>query len=182
MADADVSTVQTSMADAEDPPGAPASMADADEAPDAAPPPLAAGQSTDAMDAEDSPSSPEASAPAAASPAAPTSGPPIAAVAAPPPAAPPAPRPATAAFTELAKYTPMRLTLPERRLFRLLEAALTVSEYTDRVDILTWKRRDGRIVQQVKDICSILSGLVVAQVCCNQSLPRIAALHCSVHR
>ena len=76
----------------------------------------------------------------------------------------PAARSAAASFAELSTYTPMRLTLPERRLFRLLEAALTVCDYTDKVDILKWNRGNGRIVQQVKDICSILSGLVVAQV------------------
>lgn len=154
--------LQTSTGDEEEAPDTQASMADAEEAQDEEPAPLATGQSTDAMDAEDSPSSPAAAAPGAAAPAA--SGPPVATVAAPPMAIVPGARSAASSFVELAKYTPMRLTLTERRLFRLLEAAMTVSEYTDKVDILTWKRRDGRIVQQVKDICSILSGLVVAQV------------------
>jgi hypothetical protein len=72
--------------------------------------------------------------------------------------------PALAMFSQQAIYTPMRLDMKERRYFQLLEATLSVSEYTDKVDILTWKRKDGRVVQQVKDICSILSGLVVAQV------------------
>lgn len=72
--------------------------------------------------------------------------------------------PALALFSDQAIYTPMRLDMVERRYFQLLEATLSVSEYTDKVDILTWKRKDGRVLQQVKDICSILSGLVVAQV------------------
>lgn len=72
--------------------------------------------------------------------------------------------PALAMFRDQAAYTPMRLDMKERRCFQLLEATLGVSEYTDKVDILTWKRKDGRVLQQVKDICSILSGLVVAQV------------------
>jgi len=60
------------------------------------------------------------------------------------------------------KYVPLRLTLNERKLLRLCEAALNVSEYTDKVDILTWKRKTGRIHEQIRDICAILSGLAVA--------------------
>ena len=37
-----------------------------------------------------------------------------------------------------------------------------VSEYTDKVDILTWKSKTGRIHEQIRDICAILSGLAVA--------------------
>jgi hypothetical protein len=66
-------------------------------------------------------------------------------------------------YAERARYIPMRLNLEERRLFNLLEAALSVSDYTDKVDIWTWNKTN-RIVAQVKDICSILSGLKVAQV------------------
>lgn len=62
-----------------------------------------------------------------------------------------------------AKFIPMRLDPQERRLFAVLEATLGVSDYTDRVDILTWQSKSERIVAQVKDICSILSGLRVAQ-------------------
>eukprot|EP01025_Chloroclados_australasicus_P049680 TRINITY_DN5673_c0_g2_i1.p1 TRINITY_DN5673_c0_g2~~TRINITY_DN5673_c0_g2_i1.p1 ORF type:complete len:691 (-),score=90.42 TRINITY_DN5673_c0_g2_i1:456-2369(-) len=65
-------------------------------------------------------------------------------------------------FTERAKYIPIRLTYKERQQLRLLEAALNVSEYTDMVDILLWKRKDQRIVEQIKAICRILSGLLVA--------------------
>ena len=67
-------------------------------------------------------------------------------------------------FPARAKFIPMRLNMRERRLFRLLEAALSVSEYTDKVDILSWKQKSSRVVEQIKDICSILSGLKVAQV------------------
>ena len=95
---------------------------------------------------------------------------PHAAIPPPPPAPQPdqngaaAPPAAVAAAAERAKWIPMRLTMRERRLFRLLDAALSVSEYTDKVDILTWKRKESRVVEQIKDICAILSGLQVAQV------------------
>lgn len=61
-----------------------------------------------------------------------------------------------------ALFTPMRLTYEERHLLRLLEAALQVSEYTDRVDVLSYKSKAKRIVEQLKEICSVLSGLVIA--------------------
>jgi len=65
-------------------------------------------------------------------------------------------------FIERTKYIPIRLNLSERKLLRLCEAALNVSEYTDKVDILTWKSKTGRIHEQIRDICAILSGLAVA--------------------
>ncbi|ODQ78984.1 hypothetical protein BABINDRAFT_8606 [Babjeviella inositovora NRRL Y-12698] len=63
---------------------------------------------------------------------------------------------------EHAKYIPMRLTSEERKLLRLLEAALNVSEYTDRIDILSYKTKAKRIISEIKEVCSILAGLVVA--------------------
>jgi len=65
-------------------------------------------------------------------------------------------------FTDRAKYIPLRLNLAERKLLRLCEASLNVSEYTDKVDILSWKSKTGRIHEQIRDICAILSGLAVA--------------------
>ena len=64
---------------------------------------------------------------------------------------------------ERARYIPLRLTASERQLLHLLTAALSVSEYTSRVDILpTHITRTKRMVIQLKQICAILSGLVVA--------------------
>ena len=40
--------------------------------------------------------------------------------------------------------------------------AQAVSEYTDRVDILAYSQKEQRIIDQIKDMCSILSGLLVS--------------------
>jgi hypothetical protein len=65
-------------------------------------------------------------------------------------------------FLERAQYIPLRLTLEERKFLRLLESTLNVSEYTDKVDIISYKDKRKRIYEQLKDVCAILSGLVVA--------------------
>jgi hypothetical protein len=73
------------------------------------------------------------------------------------------PQDAAVSIRDRARHIPLRLKLEDRRLLRLLEAALQVSEYVDRVDVLTWRSRASRANAQVKDLCAILSGLVVAQ-------------------
>ncbi|EIN10990.1 hypothetical protein PUNSTDRAFT_142865 [Punctularia strigosozonata HHB-11173 SS5] len=66
-------------------------------------------------------------------------------------------------FVERSKFIPVRLTLSERKYLRLLEAALLVSEYTDKIDTLGFGlSKAKRIVHQIRELCAILSGLVVA--------------------
>ena len=66
-------------------------------------------------------------------------------------------------FVERSKYIPLRLTLVERKYLRLLEAALQVSEYTDKIDTLGFGlSKAKRIVHQIRELCAILSGLVLA--------------------
>ncbi|KXN92353.1 UPF0652 protein [Leucoagaricus sp. SymC.cos] len=66
-------------------------------------------------------------------------------------------------FVERAKYIPLRLTLNERKFLRLLEAALSVSEYTDKIDTIGFGlSKAKRIVHQIRELCAIMSGLVLA--------------------
>ncbi|EDO08243.1 hypothetical protein BBOV_III006820 [Babesia bovis T2Bo] len=65
-------------------------------------------------------------------------------------------------FLHIAKYAPLRLTLGERKLMRLLDSTLHVSEYTDKIDILHEGNKARKIVREIKEVCAILSGLAVA--------------------
>jgi Protein of unknown function (DUF2009) len=67
-------------------------------------------------------------------------------------------------FRERAKYIPLRLSQTERKMLRLVEGALNVSQYTDVVDVISYSRSKSnqRIHSQIVDLCSILSGLFVA--------------------
>lgn len=68
----------------------------------------------------------------------------------------------SAQIIERSKYIPLRLKYEERKFLRLLEAGLNVSEYTDKVDVVIYGSKSKRIVAQIKELCSILSGLVLA--------------------
>lgn len=61
-----------------------------------------------------------------------------------------------------ARITPLRLSYEERGLLRLLESTLDVSEYTDKVDIIDRRSPAKRMANEIKFICAVLSGLVVA--------------------
>lgn len=66
-------------------------------------------------------------------------------------------------FVDRAKYIPLRLTLGERKYLRLLEAALNVSEYTDKIDTIGFGlSKAKRIVHQIRELCAIMSGLVLS--------------------
>lgn len=62
-----------------------------------------------------------------------------------------------------AKYIPLRLTSEERQLFKLLDSALNVSDYTNKIDIFSYTSKSKRIISQLKEICSILLGLVISK-------------------
>lgn len=63
----------------------------------------------------------------------------------------------------LADCTPLRLVWEERELLRLLESTLYISDYTDNTDIFHAGNKNRVIVKQIRQICSILTGLVLAR-------------------
>jgi hypothetical protein len=77
-------------------------------------------------------------------------------------------------FTEMAKYVPLRLEFEERRLLRLLESTIDSSEYTDRVEAappaVTAHQLHRHTATVLKNICSVLSGLVVAHAAAETSI------------
>ncbi|KAK6587674.1 hypothetical protein RS030_81277 [Cryptosporidium xiaoi] len=64
-------------------------------------------------------------------------------------------------FFSLAKNVPLRIDQNERQLLRLVEGALEVSKYTDRVDIGTNSRQKIMIIE-IRQVCAVLSGLAVS--------------------
>ena len=66
-------------------------------------------------------------------------------------------------FAARAQTIPLRLTEEERSMLRVLEGALSVSEYTDKVDVFSYRsNKVGRIQQQLGDMFAVLSGLTMA--------------------
>jgi hypothetical protein len=66
-------------------------------------------------------------------------------------------------FVERTQHIPLRLAINERKYLRLLEAALSVSEYTDKIDTLVYgMSKAKRIVHQIRELCAIMSGLLLS--------------------
>jgi hypothetical protein len=66
---------------------------------------------------------------------------------------------------EKAKFIPLRLTVDERKLLKICENALNVSEYTDNVDIFygARKKKGQRMIENLVDLMNICLGLLVAR-------------------
>ena len=67
----------------------------------------------------------------------------------------------SANMLERAKYIPLRLSYEERKALRLVNAAISVSNYTSTVDKI-FKSNSRRQNHQLQHICAFLSGLVSA--------------------
>eukprot|EP00912_Choanoflagellata_sp_UC4_P002375 UC4_evm1s1496 len=65
-------------------------------------------------------------------------------------------------FIDRAKYVPVRLSYEERKMMRLVEAALSVSDYTTRIDNLTHKNDAKRSHAQMQEIFAALTGIAMA--------------------
>ncbi|EKE37639.1 hypothetical protein ENUP19_0248G0067 [Entamoeba nuttalli] len=63
---------------------------------------------------------------------------------------------------ERARFIPLRITQPERKMLRLLEAALHVSKYSDKVDQIKLIGKPQRLQEQLKGIASLLNGILIA--------------------
>jgi len=74
-------------------------------------------------------------------------------------------------YNERARFIPVRLVMKERKILRLLEATLSVCDYTGKIDVATFKNEAKRTHAQMQNFSAILTGLVVAKgedriLCC----------------
>ncbi|EGZ24752.1 hypothetical protein PHYSODRAFT_539764 [Phytophthora sojae] len=69
---------------------------------------------------------------------------------------------APSALMKDAAFIPLRLDEEERALFNLLDAALNVSEYTDKVDVLSYRSPVKRVIHELNETFGVLSGLMIA--------------------
>lgn len=65
-------------------------------------------------------------------------------------------------MSERAKYIPLRLTYEERKVLRLVNAAISVSDYTTSIDSADFKSKSKRDHARLQNICGFLSGLIAA--------------------
>jgi len=63
----------------------------------------------------------------------------------------------------ITEHCPLRFTDAERQVWRILESALEVSEYTDKIDVIRGGQNKARLkVEQIQYLCHIISGLIVS--------------------
>ncbi|CAD7946561.1 unnamed protein product [Amoebophrya sp. A120] len=61
------------------------------------------------------------------------------------------------------KHAPLRMTEAERQVWKILEAALQVSEYTDKIDVLAIRgNKTDTIVEEILELCNGIAGMIVA--------------------
>lgn len=56
----------------------------------------------------------------------------------------------------------MRLNDAERQIWQILQSSLSVSEYTDNIDVFGGGNKAHKKIQGIKSMCHIISGLVVS--------------------
>ena len=61
-------------------------------------------------------------------------------------------------------YIPLRLNPTEQAELQMVDMALTVSEYTDKIDVFSgWGTKVPRIIKYLQELCSIMAGLSVSK-------------------
>lgn len=66
------------------------------------------------------------------------------------------------AWAARCRFIPLRLTEDERHMLRLVEGSLSVSEYTDNVDVISYANKAHRIKEELQEVCALLTGLQLA--------------------